>query len=643
MTRYVLEILDGDRAGETVPLVEAKVTIGRKATNELPLNDEKVSGQHAEVAFEDGRYVLRDLGSTNGTLLEGRRVDEIALTAADTFQIGRVRLVFREEGAAAAPASVTVHRVDASRLQGARRRGGLGMVAAIVVLAGAGAWFWFQGRGAGGGGGGGGRRVVAVTPVPGNVLPQAAASCEDVEVWDLRAGGLGFELGLPPRSGETALACARFDEDTQGFALARLSKPIPVMSGEALRLQGHVREAGGGRVSLRLRFTSTLEASEPLWAAAVAGAAGGEDYVEVSTETAVPGGMDQVELEVLAQLPAAGAEVWIDDLALLKGGSAPRMDLSIGGCSLIGTGGGVALWAGETPVLLGISPRAAAAPAGDAAAALLTFADVGATVSATAAAETFHVEIAGGPGGAVLRFPLESASAGVRARGAADAPFAVQSGPVTLSGGAGELLLGSGSARVLLRAPGATAMRGGPSAVAYEVTLEGTDVFDLRTAFGAERSAARDRVRDARAQREAGAPGAALDLLATTIDTSPHDDAALAEAELLRGEILRELQEGLDHQRAELAKAEFFGAASAFRRIRDAVDALVRQHGAHIPEPEATQALRDRADALLAERRGRDQEQQRAALESLAGAFKDSGEQDLHALVQDYVARHLNR
>ena len=99
MTQYVLEILDGDRAGDTVPLTKERLTIGRKSSNGLPVNDEKISGQHAEIVFEDGSFMLRDLGSTNGTLLDGRKVEEVVLTSFDTFQVGRVRILFKEEGA----------------------------------------------------------------------------------------------------------------------------------------------------------------------------------------------------------------------------------------------------------------------------------------------------------------------------------------------------------------------------------------------------------------------------------------------------------------------------------------------------------------------------------------------------------------
>src|SRR5262245_46518425 len=122
MAQFVLEILDGDRAGGVVTLGERPLRIGRKPQNDLVVADEKASGVHAEVVYEGQRHVLRDLGSTNGTLMDGRKVTEVVLGSGDMFTIGRVRLRFRGDGEAAADAAgggegLSVARIDAARLQ----------------------------------------------------------------------------------------------------------------------------------------------------------------------------------------------------------------------------------------------------------------------------------------------------------------------------------------------------------------------------------------------------------------------------------------------------------------------------------------------------------------------------------------------
>ena len=92
MANYVLEVLDGDRAGEVLPVAERTLRIGRKAGNDLVLPDEKTSGVHCEIAPEGDRLVLKDLGSTNGTFLDGKRVSEIVLTPGDVVTIGRTKV-----------------------------------------------------------------------------------------------------------------------------------------------------------------------------------------------------------------------------------------------------------------------------------------------------------------------------------------------------------------------------------------------------------------------------------------------------------------------------------------------------------------------------------------------------------------------
>jgi pSer/pThr/pTyr-binding forkhead associated (FHA) protein len=65
------------------------IVIGRKGTCAIQILDQKASREHAEVRFEDGRLVLRDLESRNGTWLNGDRVDSPRqLRAGDRIRIG---------------------------------------------------------------------------------------------------------------------------------------------------------------------------------------------------------------------------------------------------------------------------------------------------------------------------------------------------------------------------------------------------------------------------------------------------------------------------------------------------------------------------------------------------------------------------
>ncbi|HZT07936.1 MAG TPA: FHA domain-containing protein [Chloroflexota bacterium] len=79
--------------GHTIPL-DAVTRLGRSADNTIVLDDDYVSAAHAIVLLHGGRWWVRDAGSTNGTIVNGSRIDgETALSEGDTLQIGQV--VFR--------------------------------------------------------------------------------------------------------------------------------------------------------------------------------------------------------------------------------------------------------------------------------------------------------------------------------------------------------------------------------------------------------------------------------------------------------------------------------------------------------------------------------------------------------------------
>lgn len=91
-SRPRLVISAPDRTWE-VPLEEA-CSIGRAEGNGLVLDYGKISREHARVERAGGGYVLKDLGSTNGTRLGGERIEKHTLQNGDTFQIGPVRVMF---------------------------------------------------------------------------------------------------------------------------------------------------------------------------------------------------------------------------------------------------------------------------------------------------------------------------------------------------------------------------------------------------------------------------------------------------------------------------------------------------------------------------------------------------------------------
>ncbi|MCB9604659.1 MAG: FHA domain-containing protein [Sandaracinus sp.] len=81
-------------------------SLGRHPNNTHQVLDRIVSKEHCHIDFVDGRYVLKDLGSLNGTFVNGERVSERPLQSGDEITLGSTRVVFFDERAGAAPPSV---------------------------------------------------------------------------------------------------------------------------------------------------------------------------------------------------------------------------------------------------------------------------------------------------------------------------------------------------------------------------------------------------------------------------------------------------------------------------------------------------------------------------------------------------------
>ncbi len=93
-----LRIISGEYAGSVVLLREPRLRIGRAEDNDLVLPDPRVSRFHAEIVKGPEGHVLRDLGSTNGTLVGGRRIRERLLEEGDVITIGGVKMRFTLNG-----------------------------------------------------------------------------------------------------------------------------------------------------------------------------------------------------------------------------------------------------------------------------------------------------------------------------------------------------------------------------------------------------------------------------------------------------------------------------------------------------------------------------------------------------------------
>jgi hypothetical protein len=84
----------GGRAGEHFVPSGPRTTIGRSPDCEVFLDDVTVSRNHAVLVERDGRFVIEDQGSLNGTYVNRHRVESAELEDGDELQIGKYRLTF---------------------------------------------------------------------------------------------------------------------------------------------------------------------------------------------------------------------------------------------------------------------------------------------------------------------------------------------------------------------------------------------------------------------------------------------------------------------------------------------------------------------------------------------------------------------
>jgi len=89
MAQFQFVMRSGPTPGVTFPLEGDQLTIGRDSSNGVAINDAEVSRRHSRLSFQGGKYVIEDLGSTNGTFVNGQRLaGPVVLKAGDVVSLG---------------------------------------------------------------------------------------------------------------------------------------------------------------------------------------------------------------------------------------------------------------------------------------------------------------------------------------------------------------------------------------------------------------------------------------------------------------------------------------------------------------------------------------------------------------------------
>jgi hypothetical protein len=173
----ILEVRDPDGTRTRHPFRHPRTAVGRRRDNDLALSDEGVSHRHCEFVSEQGYFMVRDLGSQNGTWVNEKRVGEARLRDGDEVRIGGTRIRVALQGKVRRPA--------------ARRGGKPLLIAALLALAVAAAWWRIAAREADLRG----RYAVLLRELAGSD-PCATPAFQDLAAVDARIGGRSFALSL---------------------------------------------------------------------------------------------------------------------------------------------------------------------------------------------------------------------------------------------------------------------------------------------------------------------------------------------------------------------------------------------------------------------------------------------------------------
>lgn len=111
MAQFQFVMRSGPTPGVVFPLEGEQLTIGRDSSNGVAINDAEVSRKHSRLTFQGGKYVIDDLGSTNGTFVNGQRLaGPVVLKAGDVVSLGEQIVLMYDAISADSGATVAVSR-----------------------------------------------------------------------------------------------------------------------------------------------------------------------------------------------------------------------------------------------------------------------------------------------------------------------------------------------------------------------------------------------------------------------------------------------------------------------------------------------------------------------------------------------------
>jgi pSer/pThr/pTyr-binding forkhead associated (FHA) protein len=358
-----LEHASGDRKGERIPLTAPRTTLGRRESNTVPLSDKMASGHHAEIVKDLNGYTIRDLGSTNGTLVNGEPTTETVLTHGARVRIGNSRFVFKDPSMADVDVELAGLReeddagwgmmaeIDVGRVRG----GGGGLAAALLLVAGlAGAAWYFAGR----------ETQATDTPVGDftNQLTDPHFDSSEGVAWGAPEGTpvsvSRTEKARPGGGG--ALVVRHKGDEGSALAAAVSADDLEIARSSTYRVQAQMRREGSGRADLAVQWIGRASKSATAVVRTVTvGSAGGGSWQAIDAVVWPPPWADSARLAVVVA-PGTGAQV--DDVRFAAEGSfdptSKHLRLPGDKEATVGARGGVDLLATGTVLFVGATPWA---------------------------------------------------------------------------------------------------------------------------------------------------------------------------------------------------------------------------------------------------------------------------------------------
>ncbi len=106
--QYQLTMRSGPNPGTVYALDGDLISIGRDSSNEITVNDAEISRRHSRLSFQGGKYVLEDMGSTNGTFVNGQRLTgPRVLKSGEVVSLGE-QIVFVYEAVLSDPGATVI-------------------------------------------------------------------------------------------------------------------------------------------------------------------------------------------------------------------------------------------------------------------------------------------------------------------------------------------------------------------------------------------------------------------------------------------------------------------------------------------------------------------------------------------------------